>query len=109
MARPLHGKRVVVTRARAQAQALVDLLEDAGAEVLVFPTIEFADPESFEPVDADIRRLDAYAWVVFTSANAVDRFFARLAAVGTDPRAVAGLEIAAVGPATAAARERPGV
>lgn len=109
MVGPLHGRRVVVTRARAQAQALVDLLEDAGAEVLVFPTIEIADPESFEPVDAAIRRLDTYAWVVFTSANAVDRFFARLAAVGTDPRAVAGLEVAAVGPATAAALERHGV
>jgi uroporphyrinogen III methyltransferase/synthase len=107
--RPLAGTRVIVTRARAQAGALVELLEDAGAQVLVFPTIEIVDPESFDALDEAIRHLDTYSWVVFTSANTVERFFARLETVGTDARAVAGLEVAAVGPATAAALERHGV
>lgn len=107
--RPLSGRRVIVTRARAQAAALVDLLEAAGAEVLPFPAIEIVDPESWEPADDAIRRLDTYEWIVFTSANAVDRFFKRLETVGTDARRVAGLEVAAVGPATAEALERHGV
>lgn len=107
--RPLAGRRVIVTRTRAQAGTLVDLLEAAGADALPFPTIEIVDPESWEPVDEAIRRLDTYEWVVFTSANAVDRFFARVATVGTDARRVAGLEVAAVGPATAEALERHGI
>jgi len=74
----LEGTTVVVTRARAQAGALARLLEDAGAEVLAFPTIEIANPESFEALDEAIRNLEVYDWLVLTSANAVERFFARL-------------------------------
>lgn len=99
----LSGKRVVVTRSRAQADALVELLEAAGAEALVFPTIEIVDPPDPAPLDAAIRDLDVYAWVVFTSANAVERFFAHLSAADKDARALHGLRVAAVGPATAAA------
>lgn len=107
--RPLAGVRVIVTRARAQAETLVALLERAGATVLVFPTIEIVDPESWDAADRALGRLDTYDWVVFTSANAVERFFARLHAVEIDPRRVAGLEVAAVGPATAEALERHGI
>jgi uroporphyrinogen III methyltransferase/synthase len=100
---PLAGKRVVVTRAANQATALVTLLEASGAEVLVFPTIEIVDPEDFREVEGAIRDLDLYAWAVFTSTNAVDRFFARMAAADKDARHMSGLRVAAVGPATAAA------
>ncbi len=105
----LSGKRVVVTRTRAQAGALVELLEAAGAEALVFPTIEIVDPPDPRPLDAAIRDLDVYAWAVFTSANAVERFFAHLAAVDKDARALYGLRVAAVGPATARALEAHGI
>jgi uroporphyrinogen III methyltransferase/synthase len=105
----LEGKTVVVTRARAQAGALARLLEDAGAEVLAFPTIEIADPESFEALDEAIRNLDVYHWLVLTSANAVERFFARLWFADKDARHLAGLRVAAVGPATARLIEARGV
>ncbi|MEA5076051.1 MAG: uroporphyrinogen-III synthase [Coriobacteriia bacterium] len=105
----LRGKRVVVTRSRAQAGALVELLEAAGAEALVFPTIEIVDPPDPGPLDAAIRDLDVYAWAVFTSANAVERFFAHLAAVDKDARALHGLRVAAVGPATALALGAHGI
>jgi uroporphyrinogen III methyltransferase/synthase len=105
----LSGKRVVVTRAASQAAALVGLLEAAGAEVLVFPTIEIVDPEIWEPADEAIRALDVYSWAVFTSTNAVERFFARMATVDKDARALHGLRIAAVGPATAEALLRNGI
>lgn len=109
MALLLEGTTVVVTRARAQAGALARLLEDAGAEVLAFPTIEIADPESFEELDEAIRNLDVYHWLVLTSANAVERFFARLWFADKDARHLAGLRVAAVGPATARAIEARGV
>ena len=109
----LSGRRVIVTRARAQAQALVDLLEADGAEVLVFPCIEIVDPEDFAPVDAALAHLDGYDWVVFTSANTVGRLFSRAATLGIDlANAVSkatGLQVAAVGPATAAALAARGV
>jgi len=105
----LEGKTVVVTRARAQAGALARLLEDAGAEVLAFPTIEIADPDSFEALDEAVRNLDVYDWLVLTSTNAVERFFARLWQADMDARHLAGLRMAAVGPATARAIEAHGV
>lgn len=105
----LTGKRVVVTRARAQAATLVRLLEERGAEVLAFPVIEIVDPLDFGPVDEAIRSLDLYSWAVFTSSNAVDRFFARMAEADKDARHMHGLRVAAVGPATADALGRNGI
>ncbi|MBN2822714.1 MAG: uroporphyrinogen-III C-methyltransferase [Coriobacteriia bacterium] len=101
--RPLFGKTVVVTRSRAQASGLSRDLRDLGAEVLEFPTIEVVDPESFEPVDKAIRNLDVYDWLVLTSVNGVERFFDRLEYADKDARALQGLRVAAIGPATAAA------
>jgi len=97
--KPLFGRRIVVTRAREQASELKRLLEDSGAQVLQFPTIEIAPPESWESLD---RIIDApYDWLVFTSVNGVSAYFDRLFAKGKDARALAGSKIAAVGQATA--------
>lgn len=101
--RPLFGKRIVVTRARAQAGELSVRLETLGAEVVEFPTIEIAPPEDFGPLDDAIRELDSFDWLVFTSVNGVDAFVERLGRHDLDLRAVPrGAKIAAIGPATAA-------
>lgn len=105
----LTGKRVVVTRAREQADTLVSLLEAAGAEPLVFPSIQIVDPPDVGPLDAAIKSLDVYSWVVFTSMNAVERFFSRMALADKDARHLYGMRVAAVGPATARGLERHGV
>ena len=98
--RPLFGRRVVVTRAREQASELKRLLEESGAQVLQYPTIEIAPPDSWDSLDAAI---DArYDWLVFTSINGVKAYFERLFARGRDARALAGSKIAAVGDSTAA-------
>ncbi|MEE9276353.1 MAG: uroporphyrinogen-III synthase [bacterium] len=104
--RPLHGRRILVTRPREQAGELADRLEEAGAEVLIVPTIRIAPPEDAGPLDEAIGRLGDYDWAMFTSANGV-RFFAdRLRARGLDARAfAAGCRILAVGPGTARALE----
>jgi uroporphyrinogen III methyltransferase/synthase len=100
--KPLFGKRVVVTRAREQASDLKRILEDSGAQVLQFPTIEIAPPESTTSLDHVIDALADYAWLVFSSTNGVKFFFDRLAQKGKDARSLAGLMVAAVGDTTAA-------
>ncbi len=98
--RPLFGKRIVVTRAREQASELKRLLEESGAEVVQYPTIEIGPPASWDSLDAAID--GRYDWLVFTSTNGVEAFFRRLFAKGKDVRALAGTKVAAVGQATAA-------
>ena len=100
--RPLFGKRIVITRPRDQAADLIDGLERLGAEVLPMPTIQIVDPPSLDQLDAAIERLanGEYAWVMFASVNAVERFFVRLQR-SYDARALARTKVAAVGPATA--------
>ncbi|HWS81991.1 MAG TPA: uroporphyrinogen-III C-methyltransferase [Rubrobacter sp.] len=100
--RPLFGRRVVVTRSRAQAGELSRDLERLGAEVHEFPTIEITPPEDFGPLDAAIRALDSFGLIVFTSVNGVEAFFGRLQYHGLDLRAVPrGAKVGAIGPATA--------
>jgi uroporphyrinogen III methyltransferase/synthase len=101
--KPLFGKRVVVTRAREQASELKRLLEESGAQVLQFPTIEIAPPESWESLDRVIN--SRYDWLVFTSINGVNAYFERL----PDVRALAGTKIAAVGQTTADALRARGI
>lgn len=106
---PLLGKRVAITRARAQASVLREELAALGAEVIEVPTIEIRPPDSWEPLDAAIRRLEEFQYLLVTSANGVRNFLARLAAAGRDVGALSGLTIGAVGPATAAELARAGV
>jgi uroporphyrinogen III methyltransferase / synthase len=100
--RPLFGRRVVVTRSRAQAGELARDLERLGAGVHEFPTIEITPPEDFGPLDAAIRDLDSFGLIVFTSVNGVEAFLKRLQFHGLDLRAVPrDAKVAAIGPATA--------
>lgn len=98
---PLSGRAVVVTRSREQAGPLVSLLEEQGAEVLLFPTIEIVEPQDWSPADRAIAQLANYQWAVFTSVNAVDCFMDRLAAHHQDARAFCDMRVAAVGSKTA--------
>jgi len=108
--RPLFGRRVVVTRARAQAGELSVELERLGAEVYEFPTIEIQAPSDFGPLDAAIRDLDSFGWLVFTSVNGVEAFQERLRHLSLDLRAVPRqAKIAAIGPATAQKIEEVGL
>jgi len=106
---PLFGRRIAITRAREQAGVLREELAALGAEVIEIPTIEIRPPDSWEPLDAAIRRLEEFHYLLVTSANGVRNFLARLAASGRDVRALKGLTIGAIGPATAAEFARTGV
>ena len=108
--RPLFGRRVVVTRARAQAGELSADLEKLGAEVHEFPTIEIGPPEDFGPLDAAIRDLDSFGLIAFTSVNGVEAFLKRLQHHGLDLRAFPrDAKVVAIGPATAERIERAGL
>jgi uroporphyrinogen III methyltransferase / synthase len=100
-ARPLFGRRVLVTRPRDQAADFIERLEALGAEAIEAPLIRIAPPDSYAPLDEACARLDEIDWVIFSSANAVDAFFARLLASSRDVRALGGVKLCAVGPATA--------
>jgi uroporphyrinogen III methyltransferase/synthase len=108
--RPLFGKRVLVTRARAQASKLVALLREEGAEPVEFPALEIA--QRVDPVtDPALERLagSGYGWMVFTSVNGVEAFFARMDEHGFPASVFARTKVAAIGPATAAALAGRGV
>jgi uroporphyrinogen III methyltransferase / synthase len=107
--RPLHGRRVIVTRARAQASGLAATLRGLGAEVVEAPAIRIAP----RPVEADVARMadeiSGYDLVCLTSLNGVTLMFEALAASGRDARALAGATVAAIGPGTARALEAHGI
>jgi uroporphyrinogen III methyltransferase/synthase len=110
---PLHGWRVLITRAADQAERFARAIAERGGEPLVVPLVRVVPPcpGDLARVAAAIDQLGraAYSWLVFTSANAVDRWFAELAARGLDARALARARIACVGRATAAALARHGL
>ena len=107
--RPLFGKRVLVTRSRTQSADLVELLERAGAEPVEVPTIEIQPVEDFCQVDSTLSDIGGFAWVIFTSTNAVEQLYARVDALGRDARLFHASRVAAIGTATASALRERGI
>lgn len=107
--RPLFGKRVLVTRTKAQASELSNLIRIQGGEPIECPTIDVVPPDAWEEVDDAIEQLATYQWLVFTSVNGVKAFMQRLWHQGRDARALAGLRICCIGPRTADEVRRFGV
>ena len=100
--KPLEGKCIIVTRAQQQASSLAESLRAQGAEVRLLPSIEIAERAEARPqLEAALSDLSRYDWLLFTSPNAVQYFFAALERSGRDARALAGLGLAVVGPMTA--------
>ncbi|MFN2612818.1 MAG: uroporphyrinogen-III C-methyltransferase [Solirubrobacterales bacterium] len=107
--RPLHGRRVVVTRARAQASGLARTLENLGAEVIELPTIHIVPRIEAEDVRLAIESLGAYSLICLTSPNGVRLLFEAMQNASLDARAFAGAQAAAIGPGTAAALREHGI
>ncbi len=107
--RPLFGHRVLVTRTREQASVLSARLRDLGAETVELPTIRIAPADDWAPLDGAIGELATFNWIIFTSINGVRFFWQRLAHAGLDARALCGVQLAAIGPATAGALEARGL
>lgn len=107
--RPLFGKRILVTRAEHQADELSRLLLEYGAVPVEMPVIKLSPPPTWEELDQAILNLKSYHWLIFTSVNAVGVFYKRLYALNLDARWLAGIQIGAIGPATAGALEERGL
>jgi uroporphyrinogen III methyltransferase/synthase len=108
-ARPLFGRRILVTRPREQASDLVEQLEDMGAEAIEAPMIRILPPADYGPLDDACARIAELDFIVFSSANAVDAFVERLLAGPHDFRALHGARLCAVGAATADRLQRHGL
>jgi len=97
-ARPLEGLGVLLTRPRAQAEPVAAQLREAGAEVIVFPTLEIVGTSLSGESEAALATLAEASLAVFVSANAVEHGLAAAVARGPWPGAV---RAATVGQATA--------
>jgi uroporphyrinogen III methyltransferase/synthase len=106
---PLFGKRILLTRARGDADDLAAKLWEVGAEPIVAPTIAIAPPDDPSPAELAVREVRIFAWIVFTSRHGVEAFFDRLSAAGSDARALGDVSVAAIGPKTAEALMRHGI
>ena len=98
---PLSGKRIVVTRTRAQAGVLSGQLRALGADVIELPTIRIEPPTDLRAFAELVQDAHAYDWIVFTSPNGVTAFFDLFYKLYDDAREIGGARIAAIGPATA--------
>jgi len=107
--RPLHGRRVLITRARHQVDPFRRELVDLGASVVEIPTLQVQPMPIDDRVRKAIAHLERTALVIFASANAVDIFFQMLLASDGDARAFHGSKICAIGHETAESLERHGL
>lgn len=106
---PLAGRRVLVTRAAHQAGKLSEGLRELGAEPVEVPVLEILPPESFAHLDAALRGLNQYHWLILTSTNTVRVLAERTAALGIPLGSFSSIRVAAVGDATAAAARNAGI
>jgi uroporphyrinogen III methyltransferase / synthase len=98
--KPLFGKKIVITRARAQASGLKAQLTLLGAHCIEIPTIKIQPPLDNARVKDAITRIQDYDWLVFTSVNGVKFFFDTLFDMGKDVRVLGHLKFACIGPIT---------
>jgi uroporphyrinogen III methyltransferase/synthase len=106
---PLFGKGIVITRPKEQAEEFADLLRRQGAKVIHFPTIKIVPVAAGHELDQAIGNVEAYQWLIFTSANGARLFFQRFGELGRDIRDLKEVRICTIGPATAAVVEERGI
>jgi uroporphyrinogen III methyltransferase/synthase len=104
--KPLFGHRVLVTREHMEG---FEPLEELGAEIIEFPTIEVVPPVSYEDLDKSIDNIDIYNWLIFTSRNGVKYFFKRVFDRDRDIRDLKGIKICAIGTMTAKEIKKYGI
>jgi uroporphyrinogen III methyltransferase/synthase len=97
--KPMFGHRILATREHSKG---FEPLEDLGAEIIEFPTIEVMPPENYNELDTAIDKVSTYNWLIFTSANGVKHFLKRFFELNRDIRDLHGINICAIGTKTAA-------
>jgi uroporphyrinogen-III synthase len=107
--KPLSGIRILVGRSRHQASVLASGLRELGAEVIEIPFIQIKNPKSFQPLDAALKNVKTYDWLILTSVNGVETTWERIRKLGIRFDRLSHLKIAAIGPATKKAIEQHGL
>ena len=107
--RPLHGWRILVTRASGQAFSLSEPLRALGATVIEIPTIEIRGTGNIGALDHALLKIDHYDTLILTSVNGVERLFERYNRLGLPIVDMQHLSIVAIGPATAMAIQSEGL
>ncbi len=106
---PLAGKTILVTRSAGQSSQFSDRLTYNGARVIEMPTLEIGPPSSWRALDQAIADLKTFHWLILTSTNGVDYFFARLNTLKIDIQVLAQIKIAVVGEKTAQSLQQKGL
>lgn len=104
--KPMFGHRILVTREHSEG---FEQLEELGAEIIAFPTIEVVPPVGYNELDASIDKIDIYNWLIFTSRNGVKYFFRRFFERDKDIRELKGIKICAIGTKTAEEIKKYGI
>jgi uroporphyrinogen III methyltransferase/synthase len=107
--RPLSGRRILVPRPAHQAQQTAGAIRARAAEPLVHPVVEVHDPPDPALLARAMGKLGSYDWIIFTSANGVERSFAEIDRQGLDTRAFGSARVAVIGPKTRSALAARGV
>lgn len=105
----LAGRRILVGRARHQADALASGLRALGAEVIEIPFIEIRKPSSYKPLDSALKNFSDYDWLILTSVNGVEAVWDRMKKLHLSKEHLQHLQLAAIGPATRKAIEKRGI
>jgi len=107
--KPLWGKKILVTRSREQASVLVQKIRELGGGPVEFPTIQIVKEPDLTLLTKAMGQIKDYDWIIFTSVNAVDIFFAEMKLQEMDIRDLSGIKLCAIGPATADKLENRGL
>jgi uroporphyrinogen III methyltransferase/synthase len=104
--KPMFGHRILVTRGHPEG---FEPLEELGAEIIEFPTIEIIPPESYHELDKAIDNIETYDCLIFTSKNGITYFLKRFFEKERDIRDLKGINICAVGSKTAKEIQKYGI
>jgi len=97
----LTGKRILLTQAKDQAEQLIILLKDLGAEIIHKPVIAIQPPDDFTKFDKQLSDNNQFDWIVFTSKNSVEAFGNRISALDMKPEKFLKTCFAVIGDSTA--------
>ena len=106
---PLFGKKILVTRSRAQASSLLERLKELGADAIECPTIKITEIANNNAFDDFIENYNKYTHLVFTSVNGVNTFIEKVFEANKDLRLLYGKKVICIGPATAKAFKDKGI
>jgi len=98
---PLAGMRIGITRPLKQSLRFANRLRELGARPIPMPTIATVDTIVADNVEAVMKAIHDYDYVVYSSVNGVESFFRALKMYGGDARSLAGATCACIGPVTA--------